>query len=240
MKTLLPILTFLLIVIPMDALGQGTSSGVPFRLDLTKPLNVAADRVSFDNKVRQVRWTGKVVAVQDKIEISADEIIIHFGKEKGASSGASTLMGDTGSIKSIVAAGHVIIIQEDRRATCERVIFDQEQDTVTLEGNPRIFSDRDQLSGSRIVVHIRQERVEVEGSSQERVRVTVLPRDTQSLMSPQAKERLRNLKENPPAKEEPQKEEPREEEGEPPLRGERPLRVEKKSSGSFPWDEPTP
>jgi lipopolysaccharide export system protein LptA len=174
-------------------------------LDTTKPISIAADRAEVDNKQQIARFVGNVVALQDTAVLNADSVLIQYERESEKpaveaveSAGLSALTSGSAGIVSLVASGSVKMIQNERRAVCEQVIFDQKKRTVTLTGDPRLYSGTDMLQGSRITVHLDDERVEVVGSSTQRVQVTVVPENAKDTLPPNAQDRLRDLEKNPP------------------------------------------
>ncbi|MCB9477427.1 MAG: lipopolysaccharide transport periplasmic protein LptA [Deltaproteobacteria bacterium] len=191
------------------------SGGAPFIFDTSKPINVAADRLEVDNKLQVVRWLGNVVAVQDTAMLNADMVTITYEREtkkakagteaETSEAGVGALTG-TGSIKMITASGSVIMTQADRKALCEQVVFDQQHGTVTMTGNPRLYSGSDELKGAKIRLFIDSERVEVLGSANQRVQATVQPDNVKQSLPPDAVKRLEDLQENPPPRTPPDEE----------------------------------
>ncbi|MCZ7585295.1 MAG: lipopolysaccharide transport periplasmic protein LptA [Deltaproteobacteria bacterium] len=172
--------------------------------DATRPISMAADRLEVDNKQQVARYVGNVVVVQDNVVLNADMVSIHYkggASAPGDGSGFSALTGGTGGIRTIVATGNVTIVQDDRKARCDQVVFDQEAETVTLTGQPRLVSGTDILEGQKIVVHIADERVEVVGAPGKRVVATVVPKNMKEGLLEKAQERLKDLQDNPPASE---------------------------------------
>ncbi|MCC6158806.1 MAG: hypothetical protein IT350_12205 [Deltaproteobacteria bacterium] len=211
------VMVFASTALASSALGQGATGSAKspptaFVFDTTKPISLAADRAEVDNKLQVARFIGNVVALQDTAVLNADTVVIQYEREQAespkptidqpASTGIAALTSGNGGIKTLVASGSVKMIQNERRVFCEQVTFDQAKGTVTLTGNPRVYSGTDLLTGNRIVVHIADERVEVIGSGSSRVQVTVVPQSAQDSLNPAAQKRLQELSENPPPKDE--------------------------------------
>ena len=186
------ILAFLLLFTAAYAYG---AQKAPFELDPREPIRLAADKVSFDNKALTVRWEGNVVAVQRDVKMSADLVVIQFEKGAGdADDGQIPMFSGSGDIAAITASGRVKMMQGERRALCDKVVFDQKSDKIVFSGSPRIFSGTDSLSGKEIIVHIKDQRVEVSG----RVSATVSPKSEEGFLPPEAKKRMEDLEKNPP------------------------------------------
>ncbi len=184
------------------ALAQVEKAPSKFMFDASKPISLAADRLDVDNKIKVARFIGNVVAVQDDVRLNADMVSVFYEREESDRSadpgaGLSALTGGGGEIRSLVASGHVIMIQENRRATCEQIVFDQEKGTVTLTGKPRFFSGTDVLEGEKIVIFVQEERVEVIGAPNRRVRAMVVPKNLQNELPQKAKTRLEEISKLP-------------------------------------------
>jgi lipopolysaccharide export system protein LptA len=182
----------------------GPTPKAPFELDPSEPIKLAADRVSFDNKAMTVRWEGNVVAMQRDVKMSAALVVLQFEKKAGDQvDGQIPMFSGSGEISSITATGSVKMMQGERRAVCEKVVFNQKADNIIFSGSPRIFSGSDSLSGEKIIVHIKDQRVEVAGSPGRRVTATVMPKGEDGFLPAEAKERMEELEKNPPPDPEP-------------------------------------
>jgi lipopolysaccharide export system protein LptA len=82
-------------------------------------------------------------------------------------------------IKQIIAEGKVNAVQGNRMATGDRAIFDEKAKTVTLTGNPVMRQGNSQVTGSRIIYYIDQDRAVAEGKDSVRVQVTIFPEELQ-------------------------------------------------------------
>ncbi len=209
---------------------SATLKKAPFELDPTEPIRLAADKVSFDNKALTVRWEGNVVAVQRDIKMSAELVVIQFEKGDGAENDEQIPMfSGSGDIASITASGGVKMMQGERRALCDQVVFDQKADQIVFSGDPRIFAGADRLSGEKIIIHISDQRVEVAGAPGRRVTATVMPKSDGGFLTAEAVKRMEELEKNPPPTPEPKKKEPKKDDS-----------AAKKEESSLIIDEPTP
>jgi len=82
-------------------------------------------------------------------------------------------------IKQIIAEGKVNAVQGNRMATGTRAVFDDQAKTVTLTGNPVMRQGNSQITGSRIIYYIDQDRAVAEGKDSVRVQVTIFPEELQ-------------------------------------------------------------
>jgi lipopolysaccharide export system protein LptA len=82
-------------------------------------------------------------------------------------------------MKQIVAEGKVNATQGNRLATGEKAVFDDKAKTVTLTGNPVMRQGNSQVSGTRVIYFIEQDRAVAEGDGKIRVQATIFPEELQ-------------------------------------------------------------
>jgi lipopolysaccharide export system protein LptA len=82
-------------------------------------------------------------------------------------------------MKQIIAEGKVNAVQGNRMATGDKAIFDDKAKTVTLTGSPVMRQGNSQVTGSRIIYYIDQDRAVAEGKDSVRVQVTIFPEELQ-------------------------------------------------------------
>lgn len=89
--------------------------------------------------------------------------------------GRTTALGQYGYFKSLVATGHVRIVQGDREATCGRAEIFPGDDKIVLTENPVVRSTDDQYiaRGPRMVLYRGRRQAVIEGSPEDRVRITL-------------------------------------------------------------------
>jgi outer membrane protein assembly factor BamD len=176
--------------------GSRESSFKGFTFSSDKPLHITADMMEAFQKENRVVFKGHVVAKQEDITLFADEIQAFLkGEEEG------------GGLKRVISRGNVKITQIDRVATCDEAIFDDETNTITMLGNPKIWQGKDRIDGEKIVTHIEEERVTVYGSEERRVVAIIYPRENEGILKSKAKKvdegidlRGEERKEGPPEK----------------------------------------
>jgi lipopolysaccharide export system protein LptA len=78
-------------------------------------------------------------------------------------------------MKQIVAEGKVNATQGARVATGDKAVFDDKSKTVTLTGNPVMRQGNNQVSGSKVVYYVEQDRAIAEGDGKIRVQATIFP-----------------------------------------------------------------
>lgn len=84
-------------------------------------------------------------------------------------------IGQYGYFKSLVATGNVRIVQGDREATCGRAEVFPGEDRIVLSEDPVVRSLDDQYvaAGPKLVLYRGQRRAVIEGTPEERVRLTL-------------------------------------------------------------------
>jgi lipopolysaccharide export system protein LptA len=65
-------------------------------------------------------------------------------------------------------------------ATGDKAVFDDKAKTVTLTGNPIMRQGNSQISGSRVVYFVEQDRAVAEGDGKVRVQATIFPEELQN------------------------------------------------------------
>jgi lipopolysaccharide export system protein LptA len=67
--------------------------------------------------------------------------------------------------------------QGNRVATGEKVVFDDQAKTVTLTGSPVMRQGNNQISGSKVIYFVEQNRAVAEGDGNVRVKATIFPEE---------------------------------------------------------------
>jgi lipopolysaccharide export system protein LptA len=114
-----------------------------------------------------------VVATGNGIKLTCD-----FLKTVVARKGDVTVtVGQFGAFKSVLATGHVYILQGDREATCGRAEMFPEKDVIVLTDNPlvRDIADQSTLTGARISLYRAQRRAVVDPDATHSVHATLPP-----------------------------------------------------------------
>jgi len=139
----------------------GSAMGFGFTTSRS-PIEITSDMVEGDQKQNRVTFKGNVVAKQEGATLYANAIVIRYDMEMKR-------------MKEIVATGNVRIIQEDRRATGQKVTFYHDENKIVLEGEAVIREGENVVRGERVVYLIDEERSYVEGGKGGRVTTTINP-----------------------------------------------------------------
>jgi len=116
------------------------------------PIDIKADALDLDYKGNTVIFRGHVHAVQADAVLTSDTLTVNYvGK-------------DFHELKGMVADNNVRMSQGTRWATGDRAVLDEAKHTVTLTGSPVVHDGEDQVTGSKITVHLDTGKSEVEGA----------------------------------------------------------------------------
>jgi lipopolysaccharide export system protein LptA len=115
------------------------------------PISIQSDSLALDYKQNAVAFNGHVHATQADATLTSNTLNVKYGK-------------DFHEVQHMVAAGNVHISQGVRWCTSDHAVMDQGQHTVILTGAPMCHEARDQITGTRITVHLDTGKSDVEGA----------------------------------------------------------------------------
>jgi lipopolysaccharide export system protein LptA len=170
-RTLALLLLMVLTVDPVLAAAandEGKKKGGTqgFEFNKKDPIYITADWMEVDQKKNTITYKGRVVTVQADMTMRSNTLTAYYDPEMK-------------QMKQIVAEGKVQATQGNRVATGEKAVFDDKAKTVTLTGDPIMRQGNSQVSGTRIIYYVEQDRAVAEGKDQARVRATIFPEDLQ-------------------------------------------------------------
>ncbi|MDO9351519.1 MAG: lipopolysaccharide transport periplasmic protein LptA, partial [Deltaproteobacteria bacterium] len=139
----------------------GSAKGFGFTSSRS-PVEITSDTVEGDQKQNRVTFKGNVVAKQEDATLYANTVVVHYDTEMK-------------KMKEIVATGNVRIVQLDRRATCQKATFYQNENKIVLDGEAVIREGDNVVRGERVVYLVDEERSYVEGGKGGRVVTTITP-----------------------------------------------------------------
>jgi lipopolysaccharide export system protein LptA len=126
------------------------------------PIDITSDTVEGDQKQNTVTFKGNVVAKQEDITLYANTLVVVYDP-------------DMKKLKEIVATGNVKVVQLDRRATGQKVTFDQDENKVVLDGDAVVREGTNVIRGERITFYVEEERSVVESGKGGRVSTSITP-----------------------------------------------------------------
>jgi lipopolysaccharide export system protein LptA len=117
------------------------------------PVNISSDSLSLDYKGKTVLFTGHVRAIQANggQQLTCDKLKVVYGK-------------NFNDMQEMIADGDVRISQGTRWVTGDHAVMNQTHQTVVLTGSPVVHDGTDQITGSKITVHLDTGKSEVENA----------------------------------------------------------------------------
>jgi len=135
-----------------------------FEFNRKDPIYITSDWMEFDQNKNTITYKGRVVTVQGEMTVRSETLTADYNP-------------DMKQIKQIIAEGKVNATQGDRVATGDKLVFDDSAKTVTLTGNPIMRQGNSQISGSRVIYFVEQDRAVAEGDGKVRVQATIFPEE---------------------------------------------------------------
>ena len=129
-----------------------------------EPIKIKSDRLNADNNKKNAVFTGNVVARQGDLTIYADKMVINYSEAEG-------------DVSSVEIFGNVRIVQLDRRGQADHAIYNAKTATIVLDGNPKVFQDKDTITGNVITYYLDQEKSEVTSGADKRVEAIIHPKE---------------------------------------------------------------
>ena len=130
------------------------------------PIAISADRLTYFDDARKVRFEGKVVAISKDITATAAEMDCFL--QASGTGNDSPKPATAGTLDRIVASGGVIVTQNGRRASGDQLVYTAADDKFVMTGgSPSIFdAERGLITGVSLTLYGHDGRVLVEGSKQ--------------------------------------------------------------------------
>ncbi len=127
------------------------------------PVHITADKLTAFDKKGIYIFEGDVVAKRGDVTLKSDRMKVIKNLK-------------TGQIDKVICTGHVIITKEDKRATGDKAIYEANKSMVTLIGNAKVVSGKNNIEADRIVYYLDKDYVVSQAdNSTKRVEVTIYP-----------------------------------------------------------------
>ncbi|MGZ4789078.1 MAG: LptA/OstA family protein [Terriglobales bacterium] len=129
------------------------------------PINVTGSRLTYKDSERQAQFDGGVVLRSADGIVTADRVIV-FLHPRGESP-SDNAQKAASQLDRIVADGHIVIQQQDRRGTGNRLVYFAKDSSFTLSGGPPSIFDAEhgKVTGDSLTFFSRDDRVLVEGGN---------------------------------------------------------------------------
>jgi lipopolysaccharide export system protein LptA len=150
---------------PAPAAEQTKKGGTSaFELSKKDPIYITADWMEVDQTKNTITYKGRVVTVQADMTMRSETLTAFYDPQMK-------------QMSQIVAEGKVNATQGNRIATGEKAVFDDKAKTVTLTGNPVMRQGNSQVTGTKVVYFMEQDRAVAEGDGKTRVVATIFPEE---------------------------------------------------------------
>ncbi|MEW6262659.1 MAG: LptA/OstA family protein [Thermodesulfobacteriota bacterium] len=155
------------------------------------PISITADRMEADDRDKVVTFTGNVVARQKELVLNCQVMKVFYQRVKsepdeaggdpagtgparragGRGDLAEVLGDDSNEIEKVECLGGVKITQGDKVAVAEKAVYlaKAKPRTIVMTGEPRLWRDKDYLTGMKITYFLDENRSVVEGGGRDRV-----------------------------------------------------------------------
>jgi lipopolysaccharide export system protein LptA len=105
------------------------------------PIDIKSDTLSLDYTHKSVLFSGHVHAVQTGGTLTSDKLKVNYGE-------------NFHDVQEMIADGNVRISQGTQYATGDHAVMENAQHTVVLTGSPIVHDGQDQITGTKITVHL--------------------------------------------------------------------------------------
>ena len=131
-------------------------------LDTKQPIEITANQLEILQQQRQSIFSGDVIAKQGDMTLSAEKMIVLFQEEQD-------------QVKRLDAIGSVRVVQLDRVATADRVVFYQLDEKLVLIGSAEVIQGGNKVSGEEITLYLKENRTLIKSSETKRVKAVIIP-----------------------------------------------------------------
>lgn len=128
-----------------------------------QPINIKSNELYTDSNSRTATFVGKVVAKQKDVTIYSDKLVIHYPEQGG-------------QVDRVEAFGNVRIVQMNRLGTGGHAVYDNKNGKITLYLNPKVYQDKNVVTGKVITYYLNEEKSVVTGGPETRVEATIYPK----------------------------------------------------------------
>jgi lipopolysaccharide export system protein LptA len=145
--------------------GKQNSAMKADKTPVPTPIALTGRRLTYVDAERKAHYEGGVVAKGADITVSADTADVYLmSRQQGA---ANPPREQPGTLDRLVAQGHVVILQPNRRAEGQTLVYTASDDKFVLTGGPPSIFDAEQgkITGVSLTFFRRDDRVLVEGEA---------------------------------------------------------------------------
>lgn len=131
-------------------------------------IQIVADKLTTNDEEKYAEFVGDVKTTHPDFEMVSESLRIYY---HGDLPDLKKRPGNQEFIKRMVASGNVIITSDKYTARTQSAEYDMDTMVLVLDGeNSTVQSGKNILTGSKITIYRKDEKIEVEGSPQNRVK----------------------------------------------------------------------
>jgi lipopolysaccharide transport protein LptA len=134
----------------------------------SEPTVVTSERLQIDYMHNMGTFTGNVLAVDPRITVRADQMIVVFGVDPATTNR---------TLQKVIADGGVIINQDNKKSKSEHAVYTAADGKVVLTGKPVVESPDGTITGKTITFWRGEQKMDVEsdGTETNRTRLIIFP-----------------------------------------------------------------
>ena len=128
-------------------------------------VKVTSDKMTYSADGQTVIFSDNVFVKHPQADLWADQVTV-FLQSNGETTNAPATPGvNPGKVREIIAEGNVRIkMDQDRSGSCQKAVYNLEQELLTMTGSPELSEGKNTISGTVIKFWIKENRSEVLGS----------------------------------------------------------------------------
>lgn len=166
---------FRIIVMAVACLSFPLSSLADIKAQSKAPIHITSEQLEVDQKAHKATYSGKVIAVQDQLEVNSDKLTVFYWEEGKKAPNAE------GDIEKIEVKHNVKLKKQNKRATGNFGIYDLVKDTIHLYGNVTLLQGDHLARGDELVYHLATDYTELKSHQKtekpSRVKAIIVPKD---------------------------------------------------------------
>ncbi|MFQ6615780.1 MAG: putative LPS assembly protein LptD [Fidelibacterota bacterium] len=133
---------------------------------------LTVDSLTFESRLDRITGYGGVRFDDPEYRLTSDSLIYFLEADSGIASGnvhftqknqvitsqyLTYRKRENDTAASYTASGNVVIVEDNRRATCEKSLYNATENFSILKGNPIVVQDRQTLTGDEIQLYYQEE-----------------------------------------------------------------------------------
>lgn len=149
--------------------------------DATLPIEITANALEVSQSEQTAIFSGKVVATQGEMRLSADDLRVYYRTGGTARGGAS------GAISRLDAIGNVTVNARTESASGEWAVYDVNSGQITMGGNVSLQRGENIIRGEQLVIDLPSAQSRISGgpgSGNGRVKGVFVPAKKQPATPP--------------------------------------------------------